>query len=213
MYVFFIVYFFGLWIFITLNFALIERFLLPFHVYLVIFGAVFLNYVLGKLRDVSLRMGLVKFVLTGICLIFFLTNLHFQAHSLIRGILFYHSSFDRDLPTAVKFLQREVASTKAITVLASARRIPFLLYYLYDERENISFVYFRKMYQDQFDFSRNGVDFVILAPNDLFPRKNAFYNLDLLIPKGLVRQWLEIADSFKVSPRTSILKTLPGHQD
>ena len=178
-----------------------------------IFGAVFLNYVLGKLRDVSLRMGLVKFVLTGICLIFFLTNLYFQAHSLIRGILFYHSSFDRDLPTAVKFLQREVASTKAITVLASARRIPFLLYYLYDERENISFVYFRKMYQDQFDFSRNGVDFVILAPNDLFPRKNAFYNLDLLIPKGLVRQGLEIADSFKVSPRTSILKTLPGHQD
>ena len=82
LYVFFIVNFFGLWIFITLNFALIERFLLPFHVYLVIFGAVFLYYVLGKLRDVSLRMGLVKFVLTGVCLIFFLTNLHFQAHSL-----------------------------------------------------------------------------------------------------------------------------------
>ena len=32
LYVFFIVNFFGLWIFITLNFALIERFLLPFHV-------------------------------------------------------------------------------------------------------------------------------------------------------------------------------------
>ncbi len=212
LYAFYIVSFLGLWIFVSLNFALIERFLLPFHVYLVIFGAVFLNHIFRKLRDHSSRITLVKYGGIGFCLVFFLASFQFQAHDRIGNILFYHSSFDRDLPASVELLKQEVAPVDSVTVLASARRIPFLLYYLYDERENIKFVSFREIYQDKSDWSRTGVDFVILVPTDMFPPKSAIYNFDLLAPNGLARQGLEIAKITEISPLTSILRLTTAHE-
>jgi hypothetical protein len=206
LYVFFVVSFLGLWIFVSFNFALIERFLFPFHVYLVLFGVVFLNHILRKLREHSLRITLVKYGGIGLCLVFFSASFNFQAHDRIRNILFYHSGFDRDLPTSVELLKQEVSSVNPVTVLASARRISFLLYYLYDVRENIKFVSFREIYQEKSDWRRKGVDYVILAPKDMFPPKSAIYNFDLLAPNGLAGQGLEIEKIIEVSPLTSILK-------
>jgi hypothetical protein len=206
LYAFSIVSFLGLWVFVSLNFALIERFLLPLYIYLIIFGAIFLNRVLGILSGFLSTKGLIKVCSIGICMVFFLATFPVQAASRIKGIMYFHSNFDHDLPAVVELLKREVVLGKPVTVLVSARRIPFLSYHLYSEREIIMFVSFRKIYQDQSDWSREGVDFVILAPNDMFPPKSAVYNLNLSMPKGLVGQGLEIAETIKVSPLTSILK-------
>jgi hypothetical protein len=214
LYVFFIVSFFGLGLFVSLGFALIDRFLLPFHIYLVIFSTLFLNYILENLRDRSLRTGLVRYGSIVISLIFFMINLHPQGYLHIRKKISDHTSLDLDLPVAVELLKREVAEGKSLTVLAPSRRISFLSYYLYDERESISFVSFLSLYQEQSDLSRKGVDIVILAPNDLMPiTKSASYNFDLLTSKGLVGQGLKIADSITVSPRTFILKMVSGHPE
>ena len=206
LYVFFFVSFFGLWAFVGLKFALIERFLLPFYIYLMIFGVVLFDRVLGKLKENLSSEGLKNFCSISLFLVFFLSIIPSQASARILGILHYHSSFDRDLPTVVRYLKQEVTSESSITVLVSARRIPFLLYYLYDERDKISFVSFRKIYQNQTDWNRHKVDFIILAPGDMFPPKSALYNLDLLSADGLARQGLEIAGNIKVSPLTRILK-------
>lgn len=211
LYSFFIISFLGLWIFTRLNFALIERFLLPSYIYLVIFSVLFLNTILEKLRARGTGMNLFRYGSVGILLLFFVFSFHAQPHSRIRSIILYHASFDRDLPAVVNFLEQKVAEGKSPTVLVSARRTPFLLFSLFNGP--VSYVSYRKLYQEQSNLSRSEIDFVILAPNDFFSTQVKVYNFDLLTPKGLAKQGLKIVENTTISSNTNIFKILPEEKE
>jgi hypothetical protein len=212
-YSFLFVGFFGLWFFVNFKFALIERFLLPLFIYLMIFGAILFDRLLGKLKGLSSNASLKNVFVASIFLVFFLVNLPSQASSRILGFFYKNTIFDRDLPKVVELLKRELALANPVTVLASARRIQFLSYHLYHERDKISFISFREVYLNRTDWNQSGVDYVVLAPKDLFPPQSLLYNVELLTPEGLTRQGLEIAKHLKVSPLTSFIKLVPELDD
>lgn len=206
LYSFMIVTIIGLWGFSLMNYAVIERFLLPIFIYLLAFSVLIFNRLERKLPQLS-EKGPGALTITALAGVMFLfANVNFKAQALVEDIIVYHNNFDRDIPVLAERLRKSLEQDEQLKVLITNRRFSMLRYHLYDMRDRVTLVSFRNLFFNRTDLEREKIDIVVFAPNDLFPVKSAFYNFGLLSPEGLNRQGLRIVQKWKLSEHTQMLR-------
>lgn len=206
LYSFMIVTLLGLWGFSLMNFAVIERFLLPVYIYLLAFSVLIFNRMEKKLPQL-LAKGPGALTVTALAgVLFLIVNVNFKAQILVEDIIIHHNNFDRDILVLAKKLRQNLENEEQLNVLITNRRFSMLRYHLYDVRDRVTLVSFRDLFFNRSDLEREKINVVVFAPNDLFPVNSAFYNFGLLSPEGLDRQGLRITKKWRLSEHTQLLR-------
>ena len=196
----------GYWVLAPFNIPLAERYLLPTSIYLVIFAALLCKELGDRWAppDPSNK----KFSMASLLPVLFLPLfIHLPAQSIVDRIIIFHKDMDQDIPIVANHLRRQFSDkgAKELKVLASARRTAHLNYLLYEYRSRLSITALRTIYFNETDFLKEQVDWVVYAPNDLYPLKSAFYLFDLLSEEGLKKQGIHLEETLHISENTQLL--------
>jgi len=188
----------------TREVVLIERMLLPVYFYLVFFMALLTDRISGFFAgEASKRGWSMALAVLPLWLVLAL-NLNFAQHREIGNILEYHAGFDRDIGQVVRILERDLEQGNRVVLLVSARRESMLRYYLYDRKAQVSMTTYTGLFRDGRNLRKDKVNWVVYAPNDLFPPQMAFYSFDLLSPEGMTRQSLKVVAKHVLSDNTQL---------
>lgn len=197
----------GYWVLAPFDIPLLERYLLPIFFYLVIFAALIFNEV-GSRWNPSFPPLNKKNSLAAILPVLFLTLfIHLPAHSVIERIIAFHKGFDQDIPKIADHLRWQLSEggAKKLNVLASERRAAHLKYLLYEYHSRLSISSPRGIYFNKTSFLEEEVEWIVYAPNDLYPMDSAFYIFDLLSEEGLKKQGMHVGKTIKISENTQML--------
>ena len=200
----------GYWVLAPYNIPLLERYVLPISIYLLVFGVLLFHELEARwLRPIGLpRTDFLKSALLSI--IFLLVFIHLPAHHVANQIINYHKSFDQDVPIVADHIRQKLAETDSgkLRILMSARRQAHYDYLLYEDRSRLTFIYFRKLYYEKMDLRKSKIDYAFYSPNDLYPLKSAFYTFDMLSDEGLKKQNMRVGETISISENTKILQFL-----
>jgi len=200
----------GYWILAPRNIPLLERYVLPISIYILIFGVLMVRDLDSRwLRPgASSGTNLLKTVFP--LLLFLLIFIHLPAQHAAKQIIDYHNSFDKDIPVAVNHIRKKLSEeeSKELRILISDRRRRQYDYWLFEDRSRLKFIAFRELYYEKSDLKKEKVDYVLYSPDDLYPLKSAFNAFDLLSDEGLKQQGLRVGDTTWISDRTKILHIL-----
>lgn len=201
----------GYWILAPRDIPLLERYVLPISIYIMIFGVLLVREFEARwLRSAALsRTELLKTALPPVLLL--LVFIHLPAQHTVNQIINYHKSFDQDIPAAADRIQKILAEedSRKLRILISDRRRPHYNYLLFDVRSRLKFIAFRELYYAKTDLKKEEVDYVLYAPDDLYPLQSAFYAFDLFSDEGLRKQGLRVADTIWISENTQMLRLGP----
>lgn len=200
----------GYWILAPRNIPLLERYVLPISIYILIFGVLLVRELEARwLRPAApSRTDFLKAAVLPI--LFLLVFIHLPAQHAVSQIINYHKSFDRDIPVAAEHIRKKLSedSSGQLRILISDRRRQQYNYLLFEDRSRLKFVSFRKLYYSKTDFKKEAIDYVLYAPDDLYPLKSAFYTFDLFSSEGLKQQGLRVTDTIWISENTKMLRLL-----
>ncbi len=208
LYIFSISNLFGYW-FLANNlsqFVLVERFLLPFYLYLVIFSVLLLDYGIQKLELIFSKNSYSLVWVYISVLTFYSLYLNMDQHKRIANILGYHAKFDRAILETTSILKDDLAHVDRLTILVSSRRHNMLRWHMQEFNDRISLKSFRSLQTGNSDLRKESVDLVILARGDFHSRPSAVYNLNLLSLEGLKAQKLCYNKIIPISEGTLIFK-------
>jgi hypothetical protein len=197
----------GYWVLGAMHFTLIERFLLPIHIYLTIFSLLLFNEIKVKLSSLPNPSKLLAMVAALLPFIFVLLNLNLSAHGAITHNLSYNADFDDDIPQVALLLRKDLMAEKQkhVKILMTARRAAMLSYLLHDVDSRYSTIDFGALLARKSDLRKEQIDLVVYAPNDIYPLPSAFYTFDLLSDDGLKSQGIYVAKSSIISEHTRLL--------
>jgi len=198
----------GYWGLVTFGTALQERFLLPVHAALLIFSAA-LFAALRKNIGLVLKKGpLLNAAGPLLACGLLLMNTNLNGHRTVDHILNFHNRHDADLPRAAALFREAIAANpgQPPVMLISARRMGRMDYLLDDVRGRYTLVSFRHLYFQNQDLGGKSIGWVLYAPDDIYPMKSAFYNMELLTEEGLKKQELRVDRSWVLSESTRLLK-------
>ncbi len=195
----------GYWALVALGTAMQERFLLPIHIFLLVFSAGAYALACERLSAFkgSFFRGAVPPLLAAGLLVL---NLNFNGYLRVDRILTFHNGFSNDLPRVATLLKENQGKEDARLVLISARRVARLTYLLGDASARFTFVTFRGLYSSGEDLSRRPIAWVVYAPEDLYPVKSAFNAMEMMTPEGLKRQGVSIEQTWPVSEHTRLIR-------
>ena len=200
----------GYWILAPRNIPLLERYVLPISIYIVIFGVLIVREFESRWLkpEDSPRTHSLKTVFP--VLLFLLIFVHLPAQHSANQIIDYHNSFDKDIPVAADHIRKKLSeeSSRKLRILISDRRRRQYDYLLFKDRARLEFIAFRELYYEETDLKKEKIDYVLYAPDDLYPLESAFNAFDLLSDEGLKQQGLRVEDTTWVSDRTKILHIL-----
>jgi hypothetical protein len=200
----------GYWILAPGNIPLLERYVLPISIYIMIFGVLLVRELEARWLQTAApsRTDFLKTALPP--LLFLLIFVHLPAQNVANQIINYHNSFDRDIPVAADHIRKKLSENDSgkLRILLSGRRWPHYKYLLFEERSRLKFIPFRDVYYAKADLKKKKIDYVLYAPDDLYPLKSAFYAFDLLSDEGLKQQGLRVEDTIWISEHTKMLHIL-----
>lgn len=200
----------GYWILAPFNISLLERYVLPISIYILIFGVLLFRELealwLGS--GPPSRIGFLKSVFLPV--LFLLIFIHLPAQHESNQIINYHKSFSQDIPRAADLIREKLSQTGPgkLRILISDRRRPHYKYLLFEDLSRLKFISFRELYYAKTDLRKEKVDYVLYAPDDLYPLKSAFYTFDLFSDEGLKKQGLRVADTIRISENTKMLRLI-----
>ena len=201
----------GYWILAPRNIPLLERYVLPISIYILIFGVLLVRELEARwLRSAaSPRIDFLKTALLPI--LFLLVFIHLPAQHAANQIINYHKRFDRDIPVAAEYIREKLSEDGSgqLRILISDRRRRQYDYLLFEDRSRLKFISFRELYYAKTDLKKEEIDYVLYAPDDLYPLQSAFYAFDLFSGEGLKQQGLRVADTIWISENTKMLRVLP----
>jgi hypothetical protein len=136
---------------------------------------------------------------------------HLPAQHSAKQIIDYHKSFDKDIPVVADMIRKKLSESNSskLRILISDRRRRQYDYWLFEDRSKLKFVAFRELYYAKTDLKKEKIDYVLYAPDDLYPLQSAFNAFDLLSEDGLKRQGLRIEGKTWISEHTSLLRIAP----
>ena len=205
----------GYWILAPRDIPLLERYVLPISIYIMIFGVLLAREIEARWLQTaaSSRTNFLKTVF--LPLLFLLIFIHLPGQHVANQIINYHKSFDQDIPVAADHIRKKLSENGSgkLRILISGRRWPHYMYLLFEERSRLKFIPFRDVYYAKTDLKKEKIDYVLYAPDDLYPIKSAFYAFDLLSDEGLKRQGLRVGNSIWISENTKMLHIVRQNAD
>ena len=197
----------GYWILAPRSIPLLERYVLPISIYILLFGVLLVRELEARWvrPGAQSRFDFLKTALLPI--LFLLLFIHLPAQHSANQIINYHKRFDQDIPVAADYIRNKLSESDRgeLRVLVSDRRRPHYHYLLYKDRSRLKFVSYREMFYAKTDLTKEKIDYVIYAPDDLYPLESAFYIFDLFSDEGLKKQGLRVGNSTWISENTQLM--------
>ncbi|NIQ02727.1 MAG: hypothetical protein GWM98_22185, partial [Nitrospinaceae bacterium] len=207
LYVYLVLSILGYWVLAPFNIPLLERYLLPITVYLIVFGVLLCRDLESRWSrpGSSEKQGFAPAALLPALLV--PVYLHLPAHTAVNQIINYHKVFDADIPKVADHFRAEIAKRdrSRMKIMVSSRREGQLNYLLYDQLPRLSISSIRQIYFNESDLAREQAEWVVYAPDDFYPLKSAFYMFDLLSAEGLKKQGIQVGESQRISEHTQLL--------
>ncbi|MEE8207194.1 MAG: hypothetical protein V3T82_09610, partial [Nitrospinaceae bacterium] len=200
----------GYWVLAPFNVLLLQRYLLPISIYLTIF-AVLLCQELGTRWTSTSAPLKQRFSLLAILPVLLLPlYTHLPAQTSIDRIILFNKGFDDDIPKVANQLRQKLSESdsRKLKVLVSKRRAAHLNYLLYEYHSRLTISSIRAIYFKKTDFLKEKPDWIVFAPNDLYPIKSALYLFELLSEKGLQQQGMRVGETLRISENTQMVRLI-----